>query len=182
MALADDRKDQPAVMSSRWEYAVGRSTGTAWSDGAIRGEAVRLVSGVFEVAARAARDLPGEPDCGCPVCRTVSAVREPDPVVTAKVADAVGEAASGLAGVLRTLAELGSHRPATPGTGGPDGSDGNVSDGAAGASDTADGPGGAAPDGGDLPGRSADRAETPQRASGAARTLDEQQKGDVGCH
>ncbi len=134
---------------------MGRSTGTAWSDGAIRGEARRLVSGVFDVAARAARDLPGEPNCGCPVCRTVTAVRAPDPAVATKVADAVGEAASGLAGVLRALAELGSHRPAAPDPSG---------------------------ERADTPRASGERADTPQQPSGAARPATENQKGDVGCH
>jgi hypothetical protein len=97
---------------------VGRSGGGTRSGWAVRHEAERLVTDVFEVVARAARDLPGEPGCGCPVCRTVTAVRDPDPEFAARVSRAVGDVAGGVAGVLRSLSDLGTgwHRPG-PGEG-----------------------------------------------------------------
>lgn len=78
---------------------------------AVRDEAEKLVTEVFAAASRAAGEIGGEPGCRCPVCRTVDAVRTPDPAVTARVAGAVGDVASGVAGLLRSLSDLATDAP-----------------------------------------------------------------------
>ncbi|GAA4214993.1 hypothetical protein [Actinocatenispora rupis] len=88
---------------------------------AVRDEAEKLVSEVFAAAARAARDVPGDPGCRCPVCRTVEAVRAPDPAVASRVAGAVGDVASGVAGLLRSLSDLATDTPRHTADDEPDG-------------------------------------------------------------
>jgi hypothetical protein len=52
--------------------------------------------------------------CRCPVCRVISAARQPDPRVAERLATGVGDLAEGAARVLRTLAGTGPEQPTTP--------------------------------------------------------------------
>jgi hypothetical protein len=84
--------------------------------GAARLEAERLVTtavAAAQLAARAATSRWGDPDgCACPVCRALSALRDPDPVIVERLATRAGDAAAGLAGLLRSVADW---RAPTPG-------------------------------------------------------------------
>jgi hypothetical protein len=67
---------------------------------------------------RVANDSPA--CCRCPVCRVISAVRQPDPEVAERLATGVGNLAEGTARLLRSIAggsaPPGSARPDPPGS------------------------------------------------------------------
>jgi hypothetical protein len=76
--------------------------------GTARQEAERLVAtaaAAAQLAAQAAAARLGHPArCVCPVCRTLAALRDPDPVVVERLATRAGDAAAGLAGLVRSAA------------------------------------------------------------------------------
>jgi len=91
------------------------STGNARSP---RDEAVRLVTAALATASVAARSASGLATgsaecCVCPVCRAITAVRDPSPELVERLASGVGDLAAGLADVLRALGTTGEDdRPA----------------------------------------------------------------------
>jgi hypothetical protein len=81
-----------------------------------REEAERLVAAVLGAASIAASSTAGFATgsaecCVCPVCKAISAMRDPDPEFAERLATGVGDLATGLAGVLRAFGN------ASPGTG-----------------------------------------------------------------
>jgi hypothetical protein len=74
--------------------------------GTARQEAERLVVTAVRaarVAAGGAAARVGHPvSCACPVCRTLAAVRDPDPAVVQRLASRAGDAAAGVAGLMRS--------------------------------------------------------------------------------
>jgi hypothetical protein len=77
-----------------------------------REEAERLVVTALAAASIAARNATGFATgsaecCVCPLCRTIAAVREPDPEFAERLAASAGDVAAGLAGVLRAFASGG---------------------------------------------------------------------------
>lgn len=82
--------------------------GAAGGDGVLgsaRQEAERLVATVLgTVSLAAARaSFPIDEACECPVCRTVVALRDPDPEIASRLASGVGDLAEGVAGLLRAF-------------------------------------------------------------------------------
>jgi hypothetical protein len=138
---------------------------------AVRDEARLLVAGVLAAASRAASGWPGEAGCRCPLCRAAAAVREPDPQLSERLADAVGTVADGVAGLLRAWSDgaAGQHRTGPAGNSPADGAsfDGASADGAS--------DGGSSVDGAAGPGGGA-AAAAGEPADGGVQT-----KGDVGC-
>jgi hypothetical protein len=91
----------------------------------MRDEAERLVAAAIAAVSYATRGLgsvtrPGSgfatgsaECCICPVCRAIAAMRDPAPELADKLAAGVGDLASGLASILRTLSQRGpSSQPA----------------------------------------------------------------------
>ncbi|BCJ29165.1 hypothetical protein [Actinocatenispora sera] len=134
---------------------------------AVRDEARLLVTGVLAAASRAASGWPGQSGCRCPLCRAAAAVREPDPQLSERLADAVGTVADGVAGLLRAWSDGATGPDGTAPAGGSsedESSRGGSSGGAASGGAAAAGPtGGAA-------------AAAGEPADGGMQT-----KGDVGC-
>lgn len=71
--------------------------------GSVRDETRRLIGEAFDRVGRAVGDIGCVPDCGCPLCRAVTAARTPDPAVVDRVATVIGDAAVGVADLLRTV-------------------------------------------------------------------------------
>jgi hypothetical protein len=80
----------------------------------VRDEAERLVAAAIAALSVASRTLPGLGSrsgfatgsaecCVCPVCRTIAAMREPDPEFAERVASGAADLATGVAGLLRSL-------------------------------------------------------------------------------
>jgi hypothetical protein len=71
-----------------------------------RQEAERLVATALaaaQLAAWGAAARVGHPEhCVCPVCRALAAVRDPDPAVVERLATRAGDAAAGVAGLMRS--------------------------------------------------------------------------------
>ncbi|WP_207126519.1 hypothetical protein [Actinocatenispora comari] len=165
---------------------------------AVRDEARLLVTGVLAAASRAASGWPGEAGCRCPLCRAAAAVREPDPQLSERLADAVGTVADGVAGLLRAWSDgaAGQHRTGPAGNspaGEPsaDGAsaDGASADGAFAGEPSADGAsfGGSSDGGSSVDGASGAAAGAagpggdPAAAAGEPADGGVQTKGDVGC-
>lgn len=72
--------------------------------GSAREEAERLVALALASVSVAANRVGYhvEEGCGCPVCRAILLLRDPDPEVAARLADGAGELAAGAAELLRT--------------------------------------------------------------------------------
>jgi hypothetical protein len=85
--------------------------------GTVRHEAERLVFtalAVARVAAGGAAARVGHPEsCGCPVCRTLAAVHDPDPALVEMLTSRAGDAAAGAAALLRS-ASVGWRTAAAP--------------------------------------------------------------------
>jgi hypothetical protein len=138
---------------------------------AVRDEARLLVAGVLAAASRAASGWPGEAGCRCPLCRAAAAVREPDPQLSERLADAVGTVADGVAGLLRAWSDgaagqhrTGPHAPDGESSAGGSSGGGSFARGSSGGAAAAAGPGGGA------------AAAAGEPADGGVQT-----KGDVGC-
>lgn len=91
--------------------------------GPLAEEAARLVEAALAWAQRAAsavdpageRIATGAPECaGCPVCRTVSALRDPDPELAERLTGVLTDMASLLVTGLRTVEARTGHRPRAP--------------------------------------------------------------------
>jgi hypothetical protein len=78
-----------------------------------REEAERLVAAALGMASMAARGLRGSGPiatgsrecCVCPVCRTIAAMREPNPEFAERVATGAGDLAAAVASLLRSLSD-----------------------------------------------------------------------------
>ncbi|HEV7757271.1 MAG TPA: hypothetical protein VGO94_15560 [Mycobacteriales bacterium] len=90
--------------------------------GALAEEAARLVEAAADWARRAVSAVDpdgdrldtGAPECaGCPVCRAVRAIRSDHPEAAERMTTLATDAATALAGVLRTMFD-GHARPGTP--------------------------------------------------------------------
>jgi hypothetical protein len=90
--------------------------------GALAEEAARLVEAAADWARRAVSAVDpdgdrldtGAPECaGCPVCRAVRAIRSDHPEAAERMTTLATDAATTLAGVLRTMFD-GHARPGTP--------------------------------------------------------------------
>jgi len=97
----------------------------------VRDEAERLVAAAIAAVSLAARGLggvagarrasgqhggfaTGSPECCiCPVCRVISAMRDPSPDLAERLASGAGDLASTVAGILRTMSRAGV-RPNPP--------------------------------------------------------------------
>lgn len=155
---------------------------------AVRDEARLLVTGVLAAASRAASGWPGEAGCRCPLCRAAAAVREPDPQLSERLADAVGTVADGVAGLLRAWSDgaAGQHRT---GPAGNSSAGNSPADGAFAGEPPADGAsdGGASDGGSSVDGASGAAAGVagpggdPAAAAGEPADGGVQTKGDVGC-
>ena len=86
----------------------------------VRDEAERLVAAAFAAVSSATRGL-GAPGssfatgsaecCVCPVCRAIAAMRDPNSDLAERLAAGVGDLATGVAAILRTLSTRGSRAP-----------------------------------------------------------------------
>jgi hypothetical protein len=92
--------------------------------GSAREEAERLVAAALAMAARFAtntdprsgHDGPkmatGSAECCvCPICRTIAAMRDPDPDFTERLATGAGDLAAGVASLLRSFSAPAGQRP-----------------------------------------------------------------------
>ena len=82
----------------------------------VREEAERLVAAALTVVSMAARALTDRgvatdaPECCiCPVCRLISALRDPSPDVIDRIAAGAGELAAGVASVFRNLSGMSAN-------------------------------------------------------------------------
>jgi hypothetical protein len=73
--------------------------------GSVREEAERLVAAALATVSIAATRVGYHVDesCGCPVCRAIIALRDPDPEVAQRLASGAADLAAGVASLLRAL-------------------------------------------------------------------------------
>jgi hypothetical protein len=99
----------------------------------VRDEAERLVAAAIAAVSMAARGLggatgTGRPSfangsaecCVCPVCRVISAMREPSPELAERLATGAGDLAAGVTSLLRAFGRPGEDGHGSPGRDGDD--------------------------------------------------------------
>jgi hypothetical protein len=96
--------------------------GTTDGPGTAREEAERLVAAALATVSVAASRVGYHvaEDCGCPLCRAIMVLREPDPRIAERLASGAADLAAGLAGLLGALHDAAVSRgaQAEPGCGG----------------------------------------------------------------
>jgi hypothetical protein len=91
------------------------------SNDRVRDEAERLVAAAVAAVSLAARGMgtagrgscaTGSPECCvCPVCRLISAMRDPSADLAERLASGAGDVATGVTAMLRALSRGGGHAP-----------------------------------------------------------------------
>jgi hypothetical protein len=91
--------------------ASGDSGGTRESTDPLKvlGESVAGIAGMLHSSGGWAT---GSPECCvCPVCKVISAVRDPSPETAEKLATSAGEIATGVAGLMRAFSSMTAEKP-----------------------------------------------------------------------